>query len=169
MYTYTQVKKYLDYKRALGAATFLLFFWNDFPVVFSFIATMLCVVFLQKKKKLNVFQKRWKKKKNSEADFFYSMHSTWKCSRTLIWSERCLFQKKKPVDGESMRLPPEDTASTILFIKTLWLWWWERKKSIPYWSFGCLQKNTWTFLGVRFPFLEGGSLDSETFGEEVLQ
>lgn len=24
----------------------------------------------------------------------------------------------------------------------------EKKKSIPYWSFGCLQKNTWTFVDV---------------------
>lgn len=48
----------------------------------------------------------------------------------------------------SRRLPQKHTASTILFIQTLWLW---KRYSIPYWSFGCLQ-TAQTFVGAFFFF-----------------
>lgn len=58
-----------------------------------------------------------KKKAVKQEFFFYYSTQTWKRSRMLEWNERRLFQMPvQQADGESRRLPPEDTASTILFI-----------------------------------------------------
>lgn len=66
-------------------------------------------------KKKKIQQK--KKKQWSRNFFFYYSTQTWKRSRMLEWNERRLFQMPvQQADGESRRLPPEDTASTILFI-----------------------------------------------------
>lgn len=119
---------------------------------------MKCVIsFL--KKTLNVFQKKVKKKK-TEAGFFPSFYSAqkWKSSRTFGWRIYwyIYFFLRKTCSAsrwtKSRWLPLEHTASTILFIDNLTMKMKKKKKSIPYWSFGCLQKNTWTFVGAFFFF-----------------
>lgn len=119
---------------------------------------MKCVVSFYKKKILNVFQKKVEKKPVKLIFFFFFIQRKhggvvghWNGAQGVFF--KSLFSKQMVnQDDYHQKTLPLQSCSYRHYIDYDDK---RQKKSIPYWSFGCLQKNTWMFFGCVFPFFGG--------------